>query len=606
MVPCPCDGHCPRCSPVLQTKLVIGQPDDEYEQEADRVADTVMRMPAEAIQRQPPEEEEMLQPKMTDGYHLPILQRQEDEEEAQPKMIDGQLPTILQRQPIEEEEMLQPKSIDGMVTHFLQRQPLEEEEEMLQSKMTDGHHLPILQPQPIAEEGKSAKTRRSEEAVSRPFTQENGTKMEMKQSNGVPLPNRTRSYMETGFGVGFQDVRIHTDTQAIQLSGRLNAQAFTMGRDIYFNRGNFNPGSTSGKRLLAHELTHVVQQGAAQRNMIQMDNEGQAPAQTATEPAQAESPTPGPDEFSRLISDIIRDHLLSNAGLRTHLSTLGDTLRDLALENSTGPGDQPASSAERFSALGITRAFDTAATAILDDPALSRLREQIADVVEDNPEVALAAVLSGALVAYLADIDISGSPTFDLGEGFSIGGSFAFGTVQAPVFENLQLYAQYANDQFRTRITGRVARDEESEELVGTGTGQIRLGNDLSSLTATLRIDSEGQISVVGRLSTGHELGEGNRLVFTTDVSHSFSDEETIISPGVSGRFRLGANQHLRVGASMDVSSDEGLTGFTGYLEYQQDSIRLRIEGNMSGLPEQTGIIPGGNMVIQGTLTIPF
>ena len=439
-----------------------------------------------------------------------------------------------------------------------------------------------------------------------PLQRERDIRGEMVKSKGTPLPRGTRSYMENGFGVGFEEIRIHTDTRAIQLSGRLNAQAFTMGKDIYFNRGNFNPGSTAGKRLLAHELTHVVQQGAVQRKMIQRDNDDQAPAQTATEPAQAESPTPGPDEFSQLISDIIRDQLLSNAGLRTHLSTLGGTLQELALSSSTGPGDQPATSAERFSALGITRAFETAATAILNDPALSQLRERIADVVGDTPGVALAAVLSGALVAYLADIDISGSPTVDLGQGFSIGGSFAFGTVQAPVFENLQLYAQYANEQFRTRITGRVARDEESEQLVGTGTGQIRLGNDLSSLTATLRIDSEGQISVVGRLSTGHEFGEGNRLVFTTDVSHSFPGDETIFSPGVSGRIRLGASQHLRIGASMDVSTDEGLTGFTGYLEYQQDSIRLRIEGNMSGLPEDTGIQPGGNMLIQGTLTIPF
>lgn len=556
---CPCDGGCPRCTGMFQTKLSIGEPGDEYEQEADRVAEQVISTP------------------------------------------DGSL----QRQPMEEEELMA-KPMDGMITHFLQRQPLEEEEEMLQPKAGEGTLVPGIQRQPIEEEEEELMAKTNEGTTPALHQRHPDIRGEMGNSKGAPLPRRTRSYMENGFGVGFEEIRIHTDTRAIQLSGRLNAQAFTMGKDIYFNRGNFNPGSTAGKRLLAHELTHVVQQGAVQRKMIQRDNDDQAPAQTATEPAQAESPTPGPDEFSQLISDIIRDQLLSNAGLRTHLSTLGGTLQELALSSSTGPGDQPATSAERFSALGITRAFETAATAILNDPALSQLRERIADVVGDNPGVALAAVLSGALVAYLADIDISGSPTVDLGQGFSIGGSFAFGTVQAPVFENLQLYAQYANEQFRTRITGRVARDEESEQLVGTGTGQIRLGNDLSSLTATLRIDSEGQISVVGRLSTGHEFGEGNRLVFTTDVSHSFPGDETIFSPGVSGRIRLGASQHLRIGASMDVSTDEGLTGFTGYLEYQQDSIRLRIEGNMSGLPEDTGIQPGGNMLIQGTLTIPF
>jgi hypothetical protein len=50
---CPCDGGCPRCAPALQTKLTISQPQDRYEQEADRVADRVMRMPEPEIQPKP-------------------------------------------------------------------------------------------------------------------------------------------------------------------------------------------------------------------------------------------------------------------------------------------------------------------------------------------------------------------------------------------------------------------------------------------------------------------------------------------------------------------------------------------------------------------------
>ncbi len=50
---CPCDGGCPRCAPVIQPKLIVGQPDDKYEQEADRVADQVMQMPDPVVQKKP-------------------------------------------------------------------------------------------------------------------------------------------------------------------------------------------------------------------------------------------------------------------------------------------------------------------------------------------------------------------------------------------------------------------------------------------------------------------------------------------------------------------------------------------------------------------------
>src|SRR5690606_1881665 len=58
-------------------------------------------------------------------------------------------------------------------------------------------------------------------------------------------------------------VRIHTGADSVQMNRELGAQAFTHGRDIYFNEGKYNPSSPDGQRLLAHELTHVVQQGAA-------------------------------------------------------------------------------------------------------------------------------------------------------------------------------------------------------------------------------------------------------------------------------------------------------------------------------------------------------
>lgn len=86
------------------------------------------------------------------------------------------------------------------------------------------------------------------------------------KGHGAPLPEQTRSFMESRFDTGFNDVRIHTDDNAVQMSRDLNAQAFAVGRDIYFNAGKFQPESESGKHLLAHELTHTVQQ----RNSTQM------------------------------------------------------------------------------------------------------------------------------------------------------------------------------------------------------------------------------------------------------------------------------------------------------------------------------------------------
>lgn len=82
----------------------------------------------------------------------------------------------------------------------------------------------------------------------------------LDKSPGRPLPEATRLRMESSFGADFRAVRLHTDDGAAQLSRALHAQAFTLGTDIFFARAKFAPDSTAGGRLLAHELTHVVQQ----------------------------------------------------------------------------------------------------------------------------------------------------------------------------------------------------------------------------------------------------------------------------------------------------------------------------------------------------------
>lgn len=80
------------------------------------------------------------------------------------------------------------------------------------------------------------------------------------RGSGQPLPKSIRAFFESRFGYDFSHVRIHNDPEAAKLARALNAEAFTYGRDIYFGEGRYNPNTLAGKRLLAHELTHVVQQ----------------------------------------------------------------------------------------------------------------------------------------------------------------------------------------------------------------------------------------------------------------------------------------------------------------------------------------------------------
>ncbi len=82
------------------------------------------------------------------------------------------------------------------------------------------------------------------------------------KGGGSGMDAATKSFMESRFATDFSGVKIHTGDYAVQLSRDLGAQAFTVGSDIYFNDGKYDPVSDSGKHLLAHELTHTVQQGA--------------------------------------------------------------------------------------------------------------------------------------------------------------------------------------------------------------------------------------------------------------------------------------------------------------------------------------------------------
>ncbi|MET1161936.1 MAG: DUF4157 domain-containing protein, partial [Pseudoxanthomonas sp.] len=82
-------------------------------------------------------------------------------------------------------------------------------------------------------------------------------------AGGAPLPASVRGFMEPRFAANFGQVRIHTGEQAAKQSAALNAHAFTVGQHVFFGRNQYQPDSPAGKELIAHELTHTIQQGGA-------------------------------------------------------------------------------------------------------------------------------------------------------------------------------------------------------------------------------------------------------------------------------------------------------------------------------------------------------
>jgi len=208
-------------SGTLQAKLKIGQSGDKYEQEADRVADAVMRMPEPGVQRQVDEEEETLQAKPLAEQITPLIQRQVEEDKEirkQPEEEEEVQGTLLQREANEEEEV--------------QKQP--GEEETLQVKVNGG--------------------------ISSTVTHSVESGIKSIRGGSQPLPVSTRAFFEPRFGTDFSGVRVHTDGHAASTAKSVNAKAFTVGYDVVFGAGQYMPDNFNGQKLLAHELTHVIQQ----------------------------------------------------------------------------------------------------------------------------------------------------------------------------------------------------------------------------------------------------------------------------------------------------------------------------------------------------------
>jgi Domain of unknown function (DUF4157) len=173
---------------LIQTKLTVNQPGDEYEREADAVADQVMRM-------------------------------------ADPPSLQRRCTAC------EQEETMHRKCAE-----------CEEEEKLHRQEVGPG---PDSAP-PIVDE--------------------------VLRSPGRPLDSEARAFLEPRFGYDFAQVRVHTDAEAATSARSVNAAAYTVGQHIVFGQGQYSPNTSTGQRLLAHELTHTIQQASATKAIGSVGN----------------------------------------------------------------------------------------------------------------------------------------------------------------------------------------------------------------------------------------------------------------------------------------------------------------------------------------------
>lgn len=170
--------------------------------------------------------------------------------------------------------------------------PSEQEADALAKEATAGRGAAAA---PLAKKiQRLARTAESREADAGPSPQSVAppaeARIEARKGQGAPLPEPLRLELEEQFGADFSAVRIHIDSEADALCKEHQARAFAVENDLYFATGEYQPETSGGKELLAHELTHVVQQGSgAQRQMARVDT----PPATTSPGASGGRTTPG-------------------------------------------------------------------------------------------------------------------------------------------------------------------------------------------------------------------------------------------------------------------------------------------------------------------------
>lgn len=208
-------------SGAIQAKLTVGRPDDRYEREADRVADQVMRMPETA------------------NTPSPAVS-------ASPVQV-----TRLQRRCAKCEEEDKQASAEALLSQESDRGP---RLQRLCAKCKQEHGTAAK-----GDDGIDLQAKRRI-PPSPTLGTDSGTQVDPRGRGGQPLPSSERAFFESRFGHRFEHVSIHTDGWAARAAAAVDAQAFTVGRHIVMGAGQRSSESSSRRHLLAHELTHVLQQ----------------------------------------------------------------------------------------------------------------------------------------------------------------------------------------------------------------------------------------------------------------------------------------------------------------------------------------------------------
>ena len=272
-----------------QAKLNIGKSNDKFEVEADRVADQVV------TKNQHTSPDSFFSPSVVVQKKLAaqVLKQDEQNKEIQQKTIaetitpakelngksvQNKLDSKTAEKSEISEDFSKPKTlIQRKLEDKVQKkeQPLKDKTVFKKSKPVSTKAISSTSEIQNKQEGEIQK--KEEEIVGKdtekqlqisaagdtsPALDSNfETNLNSSKGSGAGLSGNTKKEMESGFGTDFSNVKVHTDSDAVKMNKQLGSQAFANGNHVYFNEGKFNPNSQSGKHLLAHELTHTVQQG---------------------------------------------------------------------------------------------------------------------------------------------------------------------------------------------------------------------------------------------------------------------------------------------------------------------------------------------------------
>ncbi|MFS0518431.1 DUF4157 domain-containing protein [Nostoc sp. UIC 10607] len=426
---CACGGDCPSCKEKLgiQTKLKISEPGDRYEQEADRIADEVMRIPEPSVQRQTEPEEE-------------------------------------------DEEMIQRKAMGNPVAPFNTKQE-------------------SLKVPPIVHE--------------------------VLNSPGQPLDSGTCTFMESHFGQDFSQVRVHTDTKAAESARAVKALAYTVQQDIVFGVGQYAPESSLGKKLIAHELTHIVQQ---QRARFDSNRISRVPEKSYIED--------GSYSYSTHCGWIDWGH--ANPGLaRNLIAIVREASQRMARKESTLTTQQAA----QASALTKQVAAESPSPFVEAQCKGTYEKNEVADSAREQPVMTTQEFPSGLVVIWLG------------GFGVNSDDSSKFVPFTDILPATLQAWTLMHNKPFKVILTGysdcigaesqnqKLRRNRSNEIAARLATASARVQGADPVIFVEFRDAPLNQYLASNATRQGRRVNRGVRLQFVPDVAPATPAPERVTLP---------------------------------------------------------------------------